>query len=470
MKNKVLNTIKKHSLFEKDMHIVIGLSGGPDSVCLFDILFSMAEEMKWILHPVHVNHLFRPGEAEEDQAYVEKLCKDRGLKCHTFIYDCNNIAMETGKTSEEVGRLVRYQAFSHTAEEITNGGVSKDKVAIAVAHNAEDQCETILFRIMRGSGVDGLAGIPYKRFDEKGFRIVRPLLDIGRREIEEYCEIKKLNPRFDRTNKENIYTRNKIRNLLVPYIEENFNKGIVETINRLGKIAAADKDYMYAQAGKEYAGVAKKSENSHGATVVKIPVDALKSLHEAIRMRIYALALGDVNLKENITFSQLKEIDTVVFGSNPSAVVNLTEGFIATREYDLIAFSDNKVRVTEEEEWVMREMSYPQYIQYAKEAGFHRAFSGVELETLRIRGREPGDRINLGGFTKKLQDFLVDEKVPKIYRDEIKVLARGKEILWILPSEYFSKENLQKRGRLSKANNVDKDKKSVIVLEKAIKM
>ena len=115
MKREVLQTIREHNLLEPDMHIVIGLSGGPDSVCMFDILRELCREMKWTLYPVHINHKLRPGAAEEDQQYVEQMCRKWGIDCHTVIKDCSEMAQKLGKTCEEAGRILRYEAFSTVA-------------------------------------------------------------------------------------------------------------------------------------------------------------------------------------------------------------------------------------------------------------------------------------------------------------------------------------------------------------------
>ncbi|MDD7216480.1 MAG: tRNA lysidine(34) synthetase TilS, partial [Firmicutes bacterium] len=238
MKKKILKTIREHNLITEGMHIVLGLSGGPDSVCLFSVLTELAGEMNLTLHPVHINHRFRPGAAEEDQAYVEELCRSNGLSCRSFVYDCPAMAREQKLTPEEAGRKARYEAFFKVAGEIHASGVPASKIAVAVAQNANDQCETILFRILRGTGTDGLSGIAYKRKGQGGFHVIRPLLDITRDEIEKYCADRNLNPRIDHTNSETVYTRNRIRLELIPYLADNFNSNIVETVNRLGRIAA----------------------------------------------------------------------------------------------------------------------------------------------------------------------------------------------------------------------------------------
>lgn len=467
MKNKTLQTIRKHNLLQEDMHIIIGLSGGPDSVCLFDILRRLSEEMRWQLHAVHVNHMLRPGDADEDQRYVENLCKEAGVQCYVFKADCRRIAEEENMTSEEAGRKVRYDAFSKTAMRLYDRGfgIPKEKIAIALAHNANDQCETILFRILRGSGTDGLAGIPYKRYDDNGIAIVRPILDLSRDEIERYCEERALSPCIDHTNSENLYTRNKIRNMLIPYIEQNFNENITETVNRLGKIAAEDRDFLREEAKKAYEQACCKTEKG-------LECKYLQRLHKAIRLRVYTYALEKTGLVQNITFAHAEAIDSILFSENPSALCELPQGFYAKRQYDKLVFGNNACGEEKKGlDWHMIEMSGETFEEYKKEAEadgrIYGAFSGVGMEELRLRTRKEGDMIRLKGGTKKIQDFLVDEKVPKLSRDEILLLAKGREVLWVLPSPHFIKDAMRRKGRFSanfKASS--REGQTIIVLEK----
>ena len=157
--------IQNEELLHEGMHVIVGLSGGPDSVCLFDLLCRLADDMRLQLYPVHVNHQFRPGAAEADQAFTEALCMERGWPCRSFVYDCARIAEEENLTSEEAGRKARYEAFGIVAAERLRRGIAAQDVAIAIAQNANDQAETILFRILRGTGTDGLAGIAKKRYE-----------------------------------------------------------------------------------------------------------------------------------------------------------------------------------------------------------------------------------------------------------------------------------------------------------------
>ena len=480
MKKKTLQTIRKHNLIKKGMHIVIGLSGGPDSVCLFDVLNSLKDEWDLTLYAVHINHKLREGAAEEDQHYVEELCAKLNIPCEVFIRDCNVIAAQEGMTSEEAGRKVRYEAFSQVALKIHQNGIPKNKVAIALAHNANDQCETILFRLMRGTGTDGLSGIPYERFEENGFAVIRPILDIGREEIEKYCKDRELNPRIDHTNNENIYARNKIRNLLIPFIEENFNENIIETVNRLGRIAAGDRDYMSIQTQKAYEEALIDDANMlecDRSKIIKQALDTkvLLTLHNAVRFRVYTTALEKLGMEQNITFAQGELIDKVLESKSPSAMCDLSDGFVVLKEYDKLVFrqrstnSDNSKR-----EYQILTMTKAEFDKFRQTYGnaqasniVYGAFQGVEEKEVCIRTRKPGDVINTGNGTKKIQDFFVDQKVPKHSRDDMKLLAKGSQVLWVLPSEEFPSEILRKKGRFSADYRVEDGSADILlVLEK----
>ena len=466
MKKKILKTIRQHELIRDNMHIVLGLSGGPDSMCLFDVLMELAEEMNLTIHPVHVNHKFRPGAAEADQEFVEELCRSRGLCCRSFVVDCNEMAERLKMTSEEAGRKARYDAFRKTAEAVAAEGTSRSNIAIAVAQNANDQCETILFRILRGTGTDGLAGIAYKRCDESGFDIIRPLLDVTREEIENYCEARNLQPRIDHTNNEAIYTRNKIRLELIPYLAENFNSNITETVNRLGRIAAEDKDFIWQEAQKVYEAACCGNEGTG------IFTETLSDVHKAVRQRVYNICLGKAGMTENITGAYLEAIEQVRLSQSPSASADLADGFRVSRAYDkLIFFREEKLDVSAG--WSVRTMTPAEFESYAADAqqtgrlyGAFGGLTGTEAEKLEIRTRRDGDYIIINGGKKKLQDFFVDSKVPKMYRDRIGLLALGNNILWVLPSEFFVNEQYRLKGRFSAGFRVNpSEEKTIIVLE-----
>lgn len=323
--DKIRETIKQKKLITSGQHIVIGLSGGPDSVCLFNALMSMKDELKLTIHPVHVNHLFRPGAAEEDQAFVEELCRKRGLECESFVVDCNRLAADTGMTGEEAGRKARYDAFYTVAEKISHS-CRKEDIRIAVAQNANDQAETVLFRLLRGTGTDGIAGIAYER-EERGYKVIRPLLDVYRDEIERYCDYNGLQPRIDHTNMETVYSRNKIRNELIPYIEKEYNGNIMESMVRLARIAAADKEYMWQKAEEEYRRLATENIEEKAVTMER---ERLAALHKAVRHRVILKAFAAIGLESDISEERIKAADRIIEKKQGAKTVQFPRGYILT--------------------------------------------------------------------------------------------------------------------------------------------
>ena len=331
--DQIRKTINESNLISEGDHVVIGLSGGPDSMCLFHALNSMAEEMNLTLHPVHLNHKFRPGEAERDQEYVESFCQKAGVPAKVFTVDCNALASELGMTSEEAGRKARYDAFYQVAEEID---APESRVKIAVAQNANDQAETVLFRVLRGTGTDGLAGMAYRREEGrngKSYMVVRPLLDVWRKDIEAYCAEHGLNPVTDHTNQEEIYTRNKIRLGLIPYIEKEYNSNIQESLVRLSGIAAQDKDYFWQETEKklEELRITKEAaDNGQEDGVVVLDRQGLADCHKAIRYRVIMKAFGETGLTRDITAERIEAADAIIGKKQGEKKVEFPHGYTLT--------------------------------------------------------------------------------------------------------------------------------------------
>lgn len=232
MEEEILNTIKKYDLIKSGDKIVLAVSGGPDSIFMLDNLKKLRGKLNFEIIVCHVNHMIRE-EAEDDEKYVKDYCKKYNIECYTKRIDVKDYANNNKIGTEEAGRIVRYNFF----EEILNKTNSNK---IAIAHNKNDKAETIIMNLLRGSGLLGLKGIEPIR-DGK---YIRPIIEIDRKNIEKYCEEKNLNPRIDKTNFENIYTRNKIRNVVIPYIEKEFNPNIVETIGRLSEIVTEEDEFL----------------------------------------------------------------------------------------------------------------------------------------------------------------------------------------------------------------------------------
>lgn len=250
MEEKVLKTIKKYNLIENGDKVIVGVSGGPDSITLLDVLLKIKEKriIDFNIIVCHVNHMIRK-EAIADEEYVLEFCTKYNVPFFSKRIDIPKIAEKERIGTEEAGRKARYEFFNEILEK-----TSANK--IATAHTANDNAETVLMNIIRGSGTTGLKGIEAKRKN-----LIRPLIECSREEIEEYCTEKKLNPRIDKTNFENIYTRNKVRNLLIPYIKENFNPNIIEGINRLSDLSKQENEYLEKITAKKFEQILIEKKN-----------------------------------------------------------------------------------------------------------------------------------------------------------------------------------------------------------------
>ena len=234
---KLLQTINKYNLIESGDKIVLGVSGGPDSISMLVLLNEIKDELNFEIVVAHVNHGIREN-AKLDEDYVKKFCERLNVKFYSLHIDVKEIAKRRKMGLEETGREIRYDFF----EKI----LKKEKAnKIAIAHNKNDKAETIIMNILRGCGITGLKGI----LPKQGIYI-RPLIDISREEIEEFS--KELDPCHDETNDENEFTRNKIRNIVIPYIEREFNPNIIQGLNNLSEIAKEQEDFIEKETIKQY--------------------------------------------------------------------------------------------------------------------------------------------------------------------------------------------------------------------------
>lgn len=236
MENRVLNTICKFNLIQSGDKIVLGVSGGPDSLFMLEILNRIRNNKEYNLNfeivVAHVNHMIRE-EANSEEYFVKEFCKKINVPFFAKRIDVVKYANNNKIGTEEAGRNIRYEFFDEVMKK-TNSN------KIAIAHNKNDKAETILMNILRGTGISGLKGIEPSREN----KIIRPIIEIERKDIEKYCEENNLEPRIDKSNFENTYTRNKIRNIVIPLIKKEFNPNIVETITRLSEVVSEENEFL----------------------------------------------------------------------------------------------------------------------------------------------------------------------------------------------------------------------------------
>ena len=276
LKEEVLKTIKDNKLINEGDKIVIGVSGGPDSICLLHLLNNLKDTLKITIYVAHINHSIREV-ADMETKYVQDFCKKIGVECFVKKEDILSLAKKQKKGTEEVGRQVRYSFFDEVLEK-TNSN------KIATAHNSNDRAETVILNILRGSGISGLKGIEAIR-DQK---YIRPLINTDRESIEKYCEENKLEPKIDETNKENIYTRNKVRNVVIPYIKKEFNQNIIKTINRLSTVATEENDYLMKITKQEYANISNMEND-----IITLDLKRFNNLELVIKRRLILYTINE---------------------------------------------------------------------------------------------------------------------------------------------------------------------------------
>ena len=275
MEEKVLKTIKKYELIKSGDNIVLGISGGPDSICMLYILNSLKKDLNFNIYVAHINHMLREN-AKLDEEYVKNTCEKLNIPVYIKHIKIKEIAEKEKRGIEETGRKVRYEFF----EEILRKTNSNK---IATAHNLNDSIETIILNIIRGTGISGLAGIEPIREN----KFIRPLIECERKEIEEYCNLDKLEPRIDESNYENKYNRNKIRNICIPYLQKELNSNVIKNISRLSEIANEEQKYIEKNVEKSFNKIC--IENTENKIILDIKMFVKEELVIKRRLILYTI-------------------------------------------------------------------------------------------------------------------------------------------------------------------------------------
>ncbi len=456
-KDKVLKFNERNKLFAKGDRIVVGVSGGKDSVCLLDVLDQCREEFDLTLMVVHVNHCLRGEEADQDQAFVEKLAKDKGLAFYCEKIDVKEVAHERKMSEEEAGRHVRYQIMQHVCME---KGFNK----IAVAHHQGDVAETVLFQMFRGSGPRGLSGIHAKRE-----YTIRPILFAEPEEIDAYIEENNLPYCIDATNLVEEYTRNKLRLRVFPYVEAEINPRAKKHVAKAAQKIALQNNYIERQAKKEYMRVIHVDRGEY-----YYDCEQFDALDIVIKLEIIRLVLK--NFRDSVKDITEKHYKMIISLSGKVAgkQVTLPGNICVERRYGCVWFKnvsgeemkdiheecsfpfEKLVEIRKErmrlELDVIPRGDLPEEIpqkDYTKWFDYDKIKSGVCL-----RNPQDGDYfvMDASGKKKKLSRYYIDEKIPASERKNELVLADGAHIMWAIP------------GRISNAYKVTDETKQVLVV------
>ena len=439
--------------------ILVGFSGGADSVALLLVLYKLKELLGTELVAVHVNHGIRE-EAGEDADFTRRFCEERNIRYYLVEEDVPGIARENKLTEEEAGRNVRYKAFRTIAEK---EGAAK----IAVAHHRNDVAETLLLNLLRGTGLHGAGAIRPVRDN-----VIRPLLCVTRQEIEEYLGEEGISFCHDATNDENIHTRNKVRNELIPYLEKNYNPNIRSALRRYAELADLDDSLLNEIALNAMEG---HIAVEHDPDRILLDITDIRNNPVPVNTRIAWMILQMMRLEKFSTFELITQITSLIYSLNPSGSADLPEGARAYREYDTVIFAasceemdiqpDTGLRMVPQV--IMRKDYHPddEYMYAAFDFDeFNKAYPG-RVGELKLRTRQEGDYLPMKKGSKKIQDLLVDSKVMKRARSSILMVAIDSEVLWILPSKYFAGRQEQEKGRFSPKYHITEDTERVLFIE-----
>ncbi len=445
MVETVKNNIERYNLLNDTQTILAAVSGGPDSMAMIHCLYRLRSYFGFRLLVAHVNHGVRGEFAKRDQEFVEVVSKELGLQYYTTNVDMAAYGREHKMTSEEAGRLLRYGFFRDILEQ--NGGGR-----IAVAHNKNDQAETVLHRIIRGTGLDGIRAMSIKSGD-----IIRPLINITRGEIESFIEENSIDTVEDHTNLETVYTRNKIRLELLPYLRDNFNPNIIDSLYRLSEIAQSDLSILEREMEKKYNLVVKKSTNNSiifkGDIFSKEDEGSGKRL---IRMAIQNL-LGDLNGFGEVHFQSVVDLfssgitgKSLDIGRGLSAEVSYNDFIIQIAHVQMDKLEEAKLRYGENR---LKSWGIVIIVEKADESPEKKSRNEIHVDedkiqgSLIIRQRRDGDRVSPVGMkgTKKIKDIFIDNKVPRKTRNITPIIADGKGIIWI-PGQAVSRDYVADSG------------------------
>ncbi len=434
---KVARYVEQHSLIQEGDRLLVAVSGGPDSLCMLHILRALAPRYRLTLVVAHLDHCIRP-EAREEAEAVSALAAHWSLPFEGAAIDVPAFRKGRRFSASEASRVVRFQFLTKAAKK---HGTRK----IALGQQLDDQAETVLFNLLRGTGPGGLAGIlPKRTFGP--VELIRPLLCISRREIECYCRDQGLKPALDASNLKIDYTRNRIRLELIPYLEERYNHNLKPSLAQLASMIAADRAYLEAKTKEMFAQVTRREKDK-----LILDRDVFNSLHPSLRGRVAYRALLQFVPGRRIGRRQVEQIVDLAQKSGPSQELSLPGSARAFRSYGHLilttakpakkgGFSDRPMHIpgctqlpggsfhVEASFINPGELNWPPLPQQA-----YLDYNSLPSPLL-LRSRWPGARFHPQGApgAKKLKDFLIDHKVPRHRRDNHPLVTAGDKIIWVM--------------------------------------
>ncbi len=438
--DKVRSEITRHHLLASGDLVLVGVSGGPDSVALLHLLFSLREELNIQLHVAHLNHMFRGEEAKGDASFVRDLAERWNLPCTVRALDVPAYGRERNLSAQVAAREVRYCFFR---EVLRATGANK----LALGHHADDQAESVLMNLFRGSGLQGLAGMAPMREN----LYIRPLLAVRRREIEEYCREHQLATRLDPSNLKSIYLRNKIRNRLLPLLEEEYCPGIVPVLARMAGQLRDEHEFLEQLSRQAY----RQIQASCRPGQVVLDRQALSLQPRALARRMIRLAWEEIQgNRQDLTFDHVEDILERLEKGGPEKILELPCGVKAKMSLQTVTLFKGDVLAPPQP--FLRSLKVPGRTELP-EAGACIVVSVVDRQEvppdlrelssgtialdyeritlpLMVRSRRQGDVLVPFGLGKevKLKKLFIDRKVPRGLRDRIPLVIEEStgRILW----------------------------------------
>lgn len=431
--NKVEQLIVNNKLINANETVAVACSGGQDSMCLLNILMHLKNKLKFNLVAINVDHSLRKNSAS-DSMFVKNYCEKNNIKLYSYVLDINKLCANKKLGLEQGAREGRYAVFNKLLDD---GVVDK----IALGHHMQDQAETILLNIFRGAGVAGACGMELNR-DGK---YIRPLLYTAKTEIQAYVEANDIPYVEDETNLQNDYSRNYIRNMIMPLIRNRWQNAD-STICEFGKLCKQDNDYINSLISKN--AIVKESENTVKA------YSSYFTNNSSLTSRLIFKALKQIGASVDIERKHLKLVcDLAVNGEN-GAKINLPNGVVVIKEYGFITFTNKKLKTSIKPLKLKRgkfnipgvgvlEVYISNNIDFS---AYQNVFDAKKVDKNAVwRFRQNGDEFEkYGGGTKSLNEFFIDRKVPARFRDVLPVLAVGNEILVVAGVEISDKVKVDK--------------------------
>jgi len=441
--DRVRAELVRHGMVRTGDRVIVAVSGGPDSVALVHVLHRLAPEWGLSLHLFHMDHALRGEASRADAAYVAELARRLSLPLTTVVLEPGELEREPGSL-EDNARRRRYAEIRRIA-----GAIGAQRVA--TGHSRNDQAETVLMRLLRGSGTTGLAGIPPVR-EEGGLVIIRPLLTSSRAEIEEYCRTHKLNPRLDASNIEQDFLRNRIRNELLPLLEGRYHGAVVDNLSQVAELLR-EEDRLLAELARQASARCgwREERMPSGAYAVELDGSRLAQEPVALARRVVRMAVQRVAGADYAPgLPAVNRALELAGREDGSHRLDLPWGVRMTVAYGRCRFAPAEAESAPgHREWKVAfggETAIPElglcvYTEVlpasaatGREPPDEAWFDRDRLPgPLAIRLRQPGDRIWPVGMegSKKLQDILVDAKVPRAERDRLPLLVAGDAVLWV---------------------------------------